>query len=145
MVAAGPPAACAPLIGRQENLGVPVEASCLDLGTTRGPTPPVLLGIDRPLYLIDHAAAASGLAPPGSGLVHVLRYSRAGEDLSADATRCELEDHARAAGVEPAAAEERRFLRRMTVTGVTPMPGSGGLGGRPGVETIRPGVFVAGD
>lgn len=145
VVAAGSPAACAALAGGPSDLGPSVEASCLDLGTTRRVIPPVLLGVDRPLYLIDHAAAASGLAPPEGGLVHVLRYVRAGEETSAEAVQRELEDHARVAGVDPASVEERRFLRRMTVTGVLPTPASGGLGGRPGIGTARPGVFVAGD
>lgn len=144
VVAAGPPAACASMTG-SGHFGPPVEASCLDLGTTRALEPPVLLGVDRPLYLIDHAAAASGLAPPGGGLVHVLRYLHAHEDVSAKALRSELEDHARVAGVDPSVAEESRFSLRLTVTGVLPTPGGGGLRGRPGIQTPRAGVFVAGD
>ena len=145
VVAAGPPAACSSLAGGWADLGPPVEAACLDLGTTRRLDPPLLLGVDRPLYLSDHAAAAGGLAPAGGGLVHVLRYLHAGEQVRADAVRTELEDHARAAGVDPADVEQRRFLLRMTVTGVLPTPATGGLAGRPGIETHRPGVFVAGD
>ena len=42
--------------------------------------------------------------------------------------------------------EEERFLRRMTVVGATPTPATGGLAGRPGIDsTGLPGVFVAGD
>ena len=145
VVAASSPAASAPLTGGDAEIGPPVEAACLDLGLRRPLRPPVLLGVDRPLYLIDHASAAGGLAPTGGGLVHGVRYLRAGEDVSAEALRAELEDHARVAGVDPADVEERRFLRRMTVTQVMPTPATGGLAGRPRVETGRPGVFVAGD
>ena len=145
VVAAGPPAACSSLAGGWAELGPPVEAACLDLGTTRRLDHPLLLGVDRPLYLSDHAAAADGLAPAGGGLVHVVRYLHAGEQVSAEAVRAELEDHARAAGVEWVGVEERRFLLRMTVGGLLPTPASGGLAGRPGIETARQGVFVAGD
>jgi hypothetical protein len=44
-------------------------------------------------------------------------------------------DGARVAGVDPVRGEERRFLRCQTATGLQPTPASGGLGGRPGIET----------
>jgi phytoene dehydrogenase-like protein len=57
-----------------------------------------------------------------------------------------MEEHARAAGIDPAMIEERRFLHRMTVVGATPTPATGGLAGRPGVDSTGvSGVFVAGD
>jgi phytoene dehydrogenase-like protein len=150
VLAAGTPEADAALLGTRPSawagLGPQVEASCLDLGLSRGLENPVLFGIDPPIYLVDHAPSAKGLAPEGGGLVHVLRYLRLGEDTSADALRASLEEHARVAGVDPATIEEQRFLRRMTVVGATPTPAAGGLAGRPGIDSSGvAGVFVAGD
>jgi thioredoxin reductase len=49
-------------------------------------------------------------------------------------------------GVEPSNVEEQRFLLRMTVVGMVPTPASGGLAGRPAIDSTGvPGVFVAGD
>jgi phytoene dehydrogenase-like protein len=150
VLAAGTPEAGAALLGDRPaawaRLGPAVEASCLDLGLRRGPAEAILFGVDVPMYLVDHAAVARDLAPEGGGLVHVLRYLALGEDTSADALRASLEEHARLAGVDPAAVEEQRFLRRMTVVGATPTPATGGLAGRPGIDsTGLPGVYVAGD
>jgi phytoene dehydrogenase-like protein len=150
VLAAGTPEADAALLGERPaawgRLGPEVEASCLDLGLRRGLTHPVLFGIDPPIYLVDHAAVAKGLAPERGGLVHVLRYLRLGEATPADALRASLREHARLAGVDADTVEEERFLRRMTVVGATPTPAAGGLAGRPGIDsTGLPGVFVAGD
>jgi phytoene dehydrogenase-like protein len=150
VLAAGTPETDAALLGGRPGgwagLGPEVEASCLDLGLRRGLAQPVLFGIDPPIYLVDHAGSAKGLAPEGGGLVHVLRYLTLGEDTPADALRASLEEHARLAGVDPADVEEERFLRRMTVVGATPNPAAGGLAGRPGIDsTGLAGVFVAGD
>jgi phytoene dehydrogenase-like protein len=150
VLAAGTPEAAAALLGDRPaawaGLGPQNEASCLDLGLRRKMAEPILFGVDVPLYLVDHASVASGLAPEGGGLVHVLRYLALGEDTPADALRASLEQHARLAGVDPANVEEERFLRRMTVVGATPTPATGGLAGRPGIDsTGLPGVFVAGD
>jgi phytoene dehydrogenase-like protein len=152
VVAAGTPPASAALLEEQARplawagLGPEVEAACLDLGLTRALPQPILLGIDRPLYLIDHAATARGLAPDGGGLVHVLRYLGLGEEITVEAVRAELEDHARAAGIEAGTIEEQRFLRRMTVAGASPTPAGGGLAGRPTVDSTGcEGLYVAGD
>ena len=150
VLAAGTPDADAALLGERpaawRNLGPQVEASCLDLGLRTRMAEPILFGVDRPLYLVDHASVAQGLAPAGGGLVHVLRYLALGEDTPADELRASLEEHARVAGIGPAAVEEQRFLRRMTVVGATPTPATGGLAGRPGVDsTGLPGLYVAGD
>ena len=150
VVAAGTPDGAAALLGGRPaawaGLGPEAEASCLDLGLRRGLAHPVLFGIDPPIYLVDHAPSATGLAPDGGGLVHVLRYLPLGDDTPADALRASLEEHARLAGVDPATVEEERFLRRMTVIGATPTPAAGGLAGRPAIDsTGLPGVFLAGD
>lgn len=150
VLAAGTPEADAALLGARPSawaaLGPAAETSCLDLGLRRGLADPILFGIDRPLYLVDHAAVARDLAPAGGGLVHVLRYLALGESTPADELRASLEEHARMAGVDWSNVEEQRFLRRMTVVGATPSPATGGLAGRPGIDsTGLTGVYVAGD
>jgi phytoene dehydrogenase-like protein len=150
VLAAGPPDAGAGLLGGRPAawaaLGPQVEASCLDLGLRRRLAQPILFGIDPPIYLVDHAASAQGLAPEGGGLVHVLHYLPFGDGTPADVLRAGLEEHARLAGVDPAMVEEQRFLLRMTVVGATPTPSTGGLTGRPAVDSTGvDGVYVAGD
>jgi phytoene dehydrogenase-like protein len=150
VLATGTPAAAASLLADHpatwKAVGPAVEASCLDLGMPQRLEPAIFLGIDRPIYLIDHAASARDLAPEGAGLVHILRYLGLGEATDARILRAEMEEHARAAGIDPQAAVEHRFLRRMTVTGATPTPAQGGLAGRPAHDSIGlPGLTVAGD
>ena len=150
VLAAGGPDADAALLDARpaawEGLGPKVEASCLDLGLRTGLAEPVLYGIDPPLYLADQAYVTEGLAPAGHGLVHVLRYLPLGDDTPAETLRESMEEHARVAGVDPAMIEEQRFLRRMTVVSATPTPATGGLAGRPGIDSTGvPGVYVAGD
>ena len=57
------------------------------------------------MYLVDHASVATGLAPAGGGLVHVLRYLALGEDTPADVLRASLKEHARVVGVDPSTVE----------------------------------------
>ena len=150
VVAAGPPRSAASLLEQPPaawtGLGPEVEASTLELGLTRPLERPILFGIDPPIYLVDHATAAKGLAPEGGGMVHVLRYLKLGEETPADELRASMEEHARFAGVDPDSIEEQRFLRRMTVVGATPTPANGGLAGRPGIDSTGiDGLYVAGD
>jgi phytoene dehydrogenase-like protein len=121
--------------------GVPVYASTLELGL-RAPIPvPALFGIDRPLYLVQHAPPAR-LAPAGAALVHVAEYLSAGTAPSLE----RLEEHASLAGIDNDAIVQRRHLHRMVVVSSAPTPASGGLAGRPPVAVDgHPGVFVAGD
>ncbi|MGH9229005.1 MAG: FAD-dependent oxidoreductase [Acidimicrobiales bacterium] len=148
VLAAGPPAACAALLPDRppawEELGPPARAACLDMGFATPPDMTVLLGLDRPLYLIRHCPPAD-LAPRGGSVVHGLRYLRPDEDPSPDAARGELLEHARVAGIDPDAADEVRYLHRMSVVGALPVPGVG-LAGRIDVgDTGHDGVLVAGD
>jgi phytoene dehydrogenase-like protein len=148
IVAAGPPAACAALLPDPPpawgDLGPPSRAACLDMGFAAPPDMTVLLGMDRPLYLIRHCPPAA-LAPQGASVVHGLRYLRPDEDPSPDAARAELVEHARVAGIDPEAAAYVRYLHRMTVVGAVPVPGVG-LAGRVDVgDTGHDGVLVAGD
>jgi len=151
VLAAGTPEAAAALLGGGRpaawaGLGPAAEASCLDLGLRRRLPQPILFGLDPPIYLVDHAPSAKGLAPEGGGVVHVLHYLPFGDNTPADALRAGLEEHARLAGVDPAMVEEQRFLLRMTVIGATPTPSTGGLAGRPAVNSTGvDGVYVAGD
>ena len=67
-----PPAEAARLLGRNADafghLGPPVEAACLELGATRPARPPVVFGLDRPLYLSVHApVGAPGASGPRDG------------------------------------------------------------------------------
>ena len=148
VIAAGTPAACAALLPDQppgwDDLGPPARAACLDMAFASPPDMTVLLGLDRPLYLIRHCPPAA-LAPPGGSVVHSLRYLRPDEDPSPDVARTELLEHARLAGIDPSAAAHVRYLHRMTVVGAVPVPGVG-LASRVDVrDTGHEGVLVAGD
>jgi hypothetical protein len=149
VVAAGLPDACAALLPTRPaawaGLGPPLRIACLDLGLAEAPQATVLFGVDRPLYLVRHSPPAD-LAPPGGAVVHAMRYLHAAEKPTAAAARAELEEHCRLAGIDPAAAEEVRYLHRMVACGALPTPGGGGLAGRPDVaDTGHEGVFMAGD
>jgi glycine/D-amino acid oxidase-like deaminating enzyme len=121
------------------DLGPDVTAACLDLGL-RGRRPPVVFGVDDPLYLSPHCPPGD-LAPQGGSLVHLLRYgSRNGQ-----ADRDELWHLARLAGISREDVVEERFLARMVVSHALPSP-ERGLKGRPEVPVAgAPGLFVAGD
>jgi phytoene dehydrogenase-like protein len=144
-----PPAEAARLLGRDAtafgHLGPPVEASCLELGVTRPARPPVVFGIDRPLYLSVHAPVAR-LAPPGRAMVEVMQYLPPGHDRDASEDRDELAALASRCGLDGSTVERQRFLRRVTVSHALPLAVDGGLEGRPGVTaTGIPNVLVAGD
>lgn len=142
VVAAGRPAAAARLLpGGHDwgDLGPPVTAACLDLGLRR-PGTRFMLGIDEPLYLSPHAPPGN-LAPPGQGLVHVMRYGAT--DPAADRER--LWTMAEAAGIRRDDVLAERFLPRMEVVSCLP-PVRDGLAGRPPAEVPgAPGLFLAGD
>jgi hypothetical protein len=149
VMAAGTPDAMASVLPQRPvawaALAGPIHVACLDLGLAEPPPTRVLLGLDRPIYLICHAPPAR-LAPAGGAVVHGMRYLRAAEDLPAAELRGELEAHARLAGIDVAAAEEARYRHRMVSTGALPTPETGGLARRPGVTSSGfDGVFVAGD
>ena len=115
-------------------------------GWSEPPPTRVLLGLDRPLYLICHAPAGPAGARRGVRSCTACATCVPPRRLSATELRGELEDHARLAGIEPDAAEEVRYRHRMVSTGALPTPDTGGLAGRPGVtSTGLDGVFVAGD
>jgi phytoene dehydrogenase-like protein len=152
VVAAGGPATAARLLDTTTEatawaarLGPPSNVCCLDLGLSAPARRPVMFGIDQPLYLSTHCPPAD-LAPSGRTLVSLLRYLRPDDDATADDDRATLEAHAAVAGIDPGNIVMRRFLRRMTAVTAVPIPGAGGLAGRPAVDVPgRPGAFVAGD
>lgn len=135
-------------IGRRHweaDAGPPVTASALDLGVSAPTRYPVVLGVDRPLYLSTHTPPAD-LAPDGHGVICLLRYHGPGEQPDADDTRRHLWEHAHLAGVQDGSVVTDRYLHRMTVSHGLPTPERGGLAGRPPVEVEdAPGLFLAGD
>lgn len=155
IVAAGPKEACE-LVSNGENttLGewakqaVPVKAACLDIALERLPRPQnnFAMGIDRPLYLSVHSAAAK-LAPAGKAVIHAAMYLESGTDTAPNAIQHELEELLDL--VQPgwqSLVIERRFLPSLTVSHALSAAAQGGNAGRPG-PTVRgiEGLFVAGD
>ena len=144
-----PPAEAARLLGRNADafghLGPPVEAACLELGATRPARPPVVFGLDRPLYLSVHAPVAR-LAPPDRAIVEVMHYLPPGHERDAAQDRAELAALASRCGIDETIIEQERFLRRVTVAHALPLAREGGLAGRPSVAgTGMPNVLLAGD
>lgn len=154
VVIASSPQTAAELIGQDSAVArwaekaTQVKAACLDLALDRLPAPEATfaLGIDRPLYLSVHSAAAR-LAPTGGALVHLAKY------LPTDHTESPEEDERELEGlmdlIQPgwrASVAHRRFLPDMTVMNWLPAAQEGGPAGRPGPKVPdAPGLFVAGD
>ncbi len=148
VLAAGGPRTAARLLGDTPpawcDLGPDVTAACLDLAVTREPTPPVLFGVDRPLYLSTHCPPAR-LAPDGGAVVAVARYRATDEPGDPVADRAELDAHAARAGLGDGEVLWARYLHRMTVLHAMPTAATG-LAGRPPVAVAdADGLFVAGD
>jgi phytoene dehydrogenase-like protein len=141
VVFALPPAAVEKIAGRSLPAMRPARAACLDLGLRALPegAARVVFGVDHPLYLSVHSAAAR-LAPETKALVHVAKYLAGDSDAAAD--RAELEQFAdRAISGWREQAEVVRFLPHMTVTSAVSSPH-----GRPKVDELGvPGVALAGD
>jgi phytoene dehydrogenase-like protein len=127
---------------------VAVYAACLDLGLSQSPEPQhnFALGLDQPLYLSVHSAAAR-LAPEGGALVHILRYLQADEQLDKTLLLAELEGFADL--VQPGwrpRVRARQFFWKMPVMYSEPLARFRGLAGRPGVAVpSHPGLYIAGD
>jgi phytoene dehydrogenase-like protein len=149
VLATGSAASAAHLLGETpqawQALGPAAEASCLDVGLDHIPDVGLVIGVDQPLYLNEHAPGAQ-LAPVGHSVLHVMRYLRGREPWEHDQGRATLEDHLRVAGVDPSTVDRSRYLHRMTVTSALPVPELGGMAGRPGCEsTGHNRILVAGD
>jgi phytoene dehydrogenase-like protein len=142
VVAAGRPAAARRLLPAEPgwaDIGPEVTAACLDLGLRR-PGPRFILGIDQPLYLSPHSPPGD-LAPPGCGLVHLMRYGA----RSPAEDRQQLWELAAAAGISQADVVVQRFLPRMVVVNCIPSVERGLAGRAPVTVPGAPGVFIAGD
>ncbi|MEW6207064.1 MAG: FAD-dependent oxidoreductase [Acidobacteriota bacterium] len=148
IVIASDPRTAAELIGDQQRWvdRASVKAACLDLALDRLPVPEATfaLGIDRPLYLSVHSAAAR-LAPEGGALVHLAKYLPLDHKESAEEDEHELEGLMDL--IQPGWREcvaHRRFLPDMTVMNWLPAYEEGGARPEPEVKDA-PGLFIAGD
>jgi phytoene dehydrogenase-like protein len=135
-------------LARWAEEAIPVRAACLDIALKRLPNPKATaaFGMDRPLYLSVHSAAAR-LAPEGGALIHVARYLRPDDADSPAAVERELEGLLDV--VQPgwrAGLVYRRFLPDMIVMNDTAKASSQGTKGRPApqVNDVQ-GLFVIGD
>lgn len=145
-----PPAVAAALLGDEgmPQVGslVPVRMASLDVALRRLPRSDrrFALGIERPLYLSVHSAAAR-LAPVGGAVVHAARYLATGEE-GTDA-RAELEGLLDA--VQPgwrAEVAQARFVPSFLVSNALVAARLGGTAGRPPAAVPgHPSVFLAGD
>lgn len=143
VIATGGPARAVSLLPQPvswDGIGPPATAACLDLGLRRPPSPAIVLGVGRPLYLSTHCPPAR-LGPDGHAVVHVMRYGA--REMAED--RAELWDLAAIAGIEEAHVVTDRFLHRMVVTHGVPRPGRGLAGRPPAAVPGHTGVYVAGD
>ena len=127
---------------------VPVKAACLDIALSRLPVPRATfaLGIDRPLYLSVHSAAAR-LAPEGAALIHAAKYLAPEHDESSESVERELERLLDL--IQPGwrdALVYRRFLPDMMVMNALPLARLDGARGRPSPQVTEvPGLYVVGD
>ncbi len=147
LLALGPQAASAllPVASLEQAVrdAIPVRSNTLELRLERLPdgAETFVLGIDQPLYMSVHSAAAK-LAPPGGAVVHIARYLAPGEK-PARAAISELEAYADAAmpGWRPLEQHRRRLIDMPVVSALPRWDVK-----RPGVALgDAPGVFIAGD
>ncbi len=125
---------------------VPSYASCLDVCLKKLPNPNTTfaLGIDEPLYLSVHSAAAN-LGPTGSAMIHVAYYCGSNQSEPSHEARLEkMLDQ-----LQPGWREQlvyKRFLPHMAASFGTPLAK---LSGSPGLESpVLKGienVYVCGD
>ncbi|MCB0166731.1 MAG: NAD(P)/FAD-dependent oxidoreductase [Anaerolineae bacterium] len=153
VIVAASPAVAQALVGRPSLIApwakaaMPVKAAILDVALKRLPRPETTfaLGIDQPLYLSVHSAAAH-LAPEGGALIHTAKYLNSADP---DPELAEQELAGLLDLTQPGWRDqvvEQRFLPDMTViNGLIPAE-QGGLPGRPGPEVPgMAGLYVAGD
>ena len=155
ILAVGPDAACSLLRLPADHELVawadrrqPARAACLDVALTKLPRPKhrFALGLDQPLYLSVHSAAAH-LAPEGVAVIHVMKYLPSNTVEAVGAVEQELERMLD--NVQPGWRTyllTRRMLPLMTVAHSHPEPCARGVTGRPGVTVPGyPGIYLAGD
>ena len=153
VIIAASPAAAHMLVGQPSLIdpwakaAVPVKAAVLDVALKRLPRPETTfaLGMDQPLYLSVHSAAAH-LAPEGGALIHTAKYLNSADP---DPELAERELAGLLDLTQPgwrAQVVEQRFLPDMTVINALIPAAQGGLPGRPGPEIPGlAGLYVAGD
>ena len=150
VIAAGGPAACRSLLATTTTTPLPpawsavgpdIVASCLDIAASREADPPIVFGVDVPLYLSTHCPPAQ-LAPAGTTIVHLMRYGGASD---ASAGRAQLTALAARAGLDESVISEQRYLHRMTVIHGRPDVERGLAGRAPVAVADADGLFVAGD
>jgi phytoene dehydrogenase-like protein len=127
---------------------IPVKAACLDIALSRLPVAKATfaLGIDKPLYLSVHSAAAH-LAPDGGALIHLLKYLPVNQEEASEPVEGELEQLLEL--IQPGWRDvlvHRRFLPSVVVAHALTTAANNGTEGRPEpeVKDIR-GLFVVGD
>lgn len=148
VLASGGPDAAARLLGERPDawtsVGPDATVACLDVAARRPPDPPLLFGLDEPLYLSTHCPPAR-LAPAGVTVVEVMRYRTTGEMGDPAADRAQLEAFLARAGIGADDVVRSRYLHRMVALHGIPDPAVG-LRGRPPVAVdAADGLFVAGD
>jgi phytoene dehydrogenase-like protein len=127
---------------------IPVKAACLDIALSRLPVAKATfaLGIDKPLYLSVHSAAAH-LAPEGGALIHLLKYLPVNEEEASQQVEGELEQLLEL--IQPGWREvlvHRRFLPSVVVANAVTTARNNGTEGRPEPEVKDvQGLFVVGD
>lgn len=135
-------------LGKWARKAIPVKAATLDIALERLPQPQTnfALGIDRPLYLSVHSAAAK-LAPAGNAVIHVAMYLESENEADPKAIQHELEELLDL--VQPgwqSLVIDRRFLPALTVSRALTTAEQGGNAGRPGPEVPGiEGLYVSGD
>lgn len=128
--------------------GSTVRAAVLDLALNRVHDGAVF-GIDEPLYLSPHGPAAR-LCPAGAGLVSLMRYVPDGDIIQAepgdDLDRSRLVRLAEQVGITSGDIVDQRYLHRLVVAHGFPEAASGGIRGRPSIDSLGVDrVLVAGD
>ncbi|HEX8170163.1 MAG TPA: FAD-dependent oxidoreductase [Thermoanaerobaculia bacterium] len=126
-------------VGQSWRAAQPVTAACLDVALRSLPRPhhTFVAGIDEPLYLSVHSAAAQ-LTPKGGALVHLVKYG------ARDPERDERDLETMLDRYQPGWREvlvHRRYLPAMTVSNALIAPGAR----RPSVTTPVRGLYLAGD
>lgn len=141
IVATGAPEAASNLLGTRFATGPPAQVSSLDLGLSREPPSPAVIGVDAPWYLSTHSIAA-GMAPSGRHHLVAMRYLGPYDEPG----REPLDQMLDLVGIDRATIDVERYLHRMTACTAIATAGAGGLTGRPPVEVPgRAGTFLAGD
>jgi phytoene dehydrogenase-like protein len=131
------------LINVEFPASAPAYVACLDLCLKQLPddAPTVAFAVDRPLYYSVHSAVAA-LAPPGTAVVHVMKYLKDTTE-EPQAIRRDLEEYAEL--VMPGWREvlvKDRFLPHLMVSAAIPAVHEHGPDNEP--PTIE-GVAFAGD